>query len=278
MHKKTEITKAALELFAEQGFNETSVQEIADAVQISKGSFYKYFSSKLALMLDLIEKYHYKIIERMNEFDWSRKTSKHSLAIYIELEINAWIEHQSFFHVLFKEFPPKTNLEITERIEKLHQTTVNNHREIFSHIYGDKLENYVSDLVLLLEGMMRESIFQLIIHKQTDIPSASIAKWISHHLHSVIQHIDEEEPLIQYRKQESIPELLQDIKELIKRIGNSSEKTKYNETISLIESEWKKKDLNLTLIEALLHFLKQNKDLKIKIWQLEQLLLQGERL
>ncbi|MFC4402120.1 TetR/AcrR family transcriptional regulator [Gracilibacillus xinjiangensis] len=276
MHKKAEITKVALGLFAEKGFNETSVKEIADAAQISKGSFYKYFSSKLALMLDLIEEYHHKIIERMNEFDWSKETNNHSLATYIELEIKAWIEHQSFFYVLFKEFPPKADHEITERIEKLQQTTVNNHREIFSHIYGNTLDNYLSDLVLILDGIMRESIIQLIIHKQQDISPASIARWISHHLHSIIQHVEEKEPLLQYSKEDSIPELFQDVKELINRISNNEEKTKYKETLSLIESEWMKSDSNKTLIEALLLFLKQNKDFKIKIWQLEQLLLQGE--
>ncbi|WP_194287304.1 TetR/AcrR family transcriptional regulator [Gracilibacillus oryzae] len=276
MNKKTEITKAALELFAKKGFSETSVQEIADTVKISKGSFYKYFSSKRALMLDLLEEYHLKIMDRMNEYDWAKETSNQSLVTYIELEIKAWVEHQSFFYVLFKEFPPKCDVEITERIEKLHQTTITNHREVFSHIYGERLESYISDLVLLLEGILRESITQIIIHKQQDISPASIARWISHHINVIIQHMEEKEPLLQYNRQDSIPELIQDVKDLISRLAISSEKTKYNETITLIESEWKKTDSNPVLMEALLHYLKKHKDLKIKIWQLEQLLLQED--
>ncbi|MFC4388208.1 TetR/AcrR family transcriptional regulator [Gracilibacillus marinus] len=276
MSKKTEITQIALNLFAEKGFNETSIQEIADGANISKGGFYNYFKSKQALMLDLIDEYYHKITQRTNEFDWNESNSIHSLANYIELEVEAWMENQSFFYVLFREFPPNSNGAITDRMERIHEATINNHYRIFFHIYGEKLEKYLSDLVLLLEGMMREYIIQIVIHRKLQISPASIADWVSHHIHSIIQHIEEREPLLAHNHPKNKTQLIQDLKQMMHNIQDKSEQSKYNEVLLLIETEWNKESINVPLLEALLYFLKQKKELQIIIWQLEQLLQQGE--
>ena len=46
MKTKDRITEAALSLFAENGFNGTSVKQIADAVGIRDASLYKHYKSK----------------------------------------------------------------------------------------------------------------------------------------------------------------------------------------------------------------------------------------
>ncbi len=52
---KTEILRAALELFATNGFHATSISQISEAAGISKGLMYNYFKSKDELLRELIE-------------------------------------------------------------------------------------------------------------------------------------------------------------------------------------------------------------------------------
>lgn len=56
--KKGELRKEAIirtseKLFFEKGYDETSIQDILDALSISKGGFYHYFESKIALLEEI---------------------------------------------------------------------------------------------------------------------------------------------------------------------------------------------------------------------------------
>lgn len=51
--RKDSILKTAEKLFFERGFDETSIQDILDALSISKGGFYHYFESKIALLEEI---------------------------------------------------------------------------------------------------------------------------------------------------------------------------------------------------------------------------------
>jgi AcrR family transcriptional regulator len=48
---KTQVQAEALALFAEKGYSQTSVQDIADAAAISPRTFYRYFTSKEDVVL-----------------------------------------------------------------------------------------------------------------------------------------------------------------------------------------------------------------------------------
>ncbi len=52
--KKALILEAALELFADEGFHNTSISKIAKSAGISKGLMYNYFESKEALLHEIV--------------------------------------------------------------------------------------------------------------------------------------------------------------------------------------------------------------------------------
>lgn len=65
--KRDNILKAALTLFAEQGYEKTTVQQIAKKAGVGKGTTYEYFNSKEQLFYEVIQTGLNSIFERLIE-------------------------------------------------------------------------------------------------------------------------------------------------------------------------------------------------------------------
>ena len=67
MFKKQLIMENALELFAENGIEATSIQQITERCGISKGAFYLSFKSKNELVYNLIDYFMSEIISDIEQ-------------------------------------------------------------------------------------------------------------------------------------------------------------------------------------------------------------------
>ena len=63
--RKEAILRTAEKLFFERGYAETSIQDILDALSISKGGFYHYFDSKNALLEEICRQRGARELERL---------------------------------------------------------------------------------------------------------------------------------------------------------------------------------------------------------------------
>ncbi len=59
------ILSAAAQIFSQKGFHAASMQDIAEAVQLQKGSLYHHVSSKQELLLEILDRALDMLIERM---------------------------------------------------------------------------------------------------------------------------------------------------------------------------------------------------------------------
>ena len=87
---KGKIIAAAWKLFYEQGYEDTTVDEIIRAAQTSKGSFYHYFSGKDALLSTLAYLFDEKCEELLDQMDDSMGSFEK--LIYLNNELFTMIE------------------------------------------------------------------------------------------------------------------------------------------------------------------------------------------
>ena len=90
-HTKSKIVSAAWQLFYDQGFENTTVDEIIKLSGTSKGSFYHYFDSKDNLIGSLAYLFDEKYAELEQKLDYDRDAIENM--IYLTRELFMMIEN-----------------------------------------------------------------------------------------------------------------------------------------------------------------------------------------
>lgn len=108
------ILEAALDVFSKQGFHTTTVDQIAEAAGLGKGTLYRYFPTKEAL-------YQALIVEKWNELITAARSEFHSQTDVVESIRAATRAYLEFFeqnaklHRLLLKEPLATEKEMREQ-------------------------------------------------------------------------------------------------------------------------------------------------------------------
>ena len=87
VYMKNKIIATSIELFEKQGFTETSIQHIVDALDVTKGTFYYYFQSKEQLLMDIHTQYIDDLLHRQQQVITEYETAKDQLTAMLHLLI-----------------------------------------------------------------------------------------------------------------------------------------------------------------------------------------------
>lgn len=103
--RRTELADVALSLWAENGFDQTSVATIAGRAGISKGTFYLYFESKDALLLEVLRRNSLvPNILALTE-DLQSKTLEQAVRGFVEGVWRHLSDHRDLVLVVLRELP-----------------------------------------------------------------------------------------------------------------------------------------------------------------------------
>lgn len=184
--RKKQIIETAIRLFAKKGFYSTSIQEIADQSGVSKGTVYLHFQSKDELILRIFRYYFNKIRENVMRVEKGGLTAKEKFVKQLDVHFQGILEHKDFIMMLLREQAVPMNEDINRLVGQMRVETQKWYEENLVSIYGDKVEPYLYDLGLLLEGI-RNGFFQLMILDNMTLSSMSIATYIVEQLDALVQ-------------------------------------------------------------------------------------------
>ena len=98
--KKPQIINAAIKVFAEKGFYNSKVSDVARAAGIADGTIYLYFKNKDDLLISLFETKVGELLETFNKALLAFKTAKEKLIEFIRLYFQLMEEQQDLAEVL----------------------------------------------------------------------------------------------------------------------------------------------------------------------------------
>jgi TetR/AcrR family transcriptional repressor of nem operon len=149
---KEEIIRIGIELFRKQGYNRTSMNDLAMACGLQKGSFYHYFSSKEALMssiLDTLYQYYRNKIFSL-AFDQSQTPLLRMETFFKKQEP---VFTQDLTGCLFGNITLET-ISMEEEFKSVIQAFFSDWIEAFKQIFLDDGNNEDESLMLARQSVM----------------------------------------------------------------------------------------------------------------------------
>jgi TetR/AcrR family transcriptional regulator, cholesterol catabolism regulator len=95
--RKRQIVERAADLFAEQGYDATSVADIVESLGVGKGVFYWYFSSKDELLLELLRVSHHDLRRRQQLAIEQEDDPVRRAEVGIRTSMQWFLEHRKYF-------------------------------------------------------------------------------------------------------------------------------------------------------------------------------------
>ena len=117
-HRKEEIVDAAQKLFLEKGLQTTTMDEIAEAAELSKGTIYLYYKSKEDLYLAVIMRWMQTLHEM---FDAKIKTEQNvvrALMILQDTYLDFFDQHRSYFRMLHFLQTPQFHKQVSDEMKQ----------------------------------------------------------------------------------------------------------------------------------------------------------------
>lgn len=178
---KQEIIESALHLFAKKGYKDTTIEEIAENAQFSKGAIYFYFPSKEHLFHEILKTVFDKVQSFANEAKNLKGSAREKLKTYAINIIRFFLNENTYsFHVMMQAILQMESKEreltrnyVIERLGEISKTLTD---IVKTDIKNGKLKNINPNLVIMaFNGMLRDIIYGCLTENKADLKPEEMA-------------------------------------------------------------------------------------------------------
>ncbi|HSJ37592.1 MAG TPA: TetR/AcrR family transcriptional regulator [Planococcus sp. (in: firmicutes)] len=266
MDKKQELMNAAVHLFSLKGFHQTSVQEVAHAVDISKGAFYKHYDSKESLLVGILKRYQSETLAGMERFDISEDLApKEAFAKKLAFELESVLADRDFFIMVFKDMPTEGNEQLTSLMQEMRSSSIKFHRRSLMEAFGPAIEPFLEDLTIVVEGILKEYMVTIILENR-QVSIDKLSRFIASSVEAITMQLDTMEAIFTAEEEEgrlSLDSLFGDMETKIKLYSKNT--TRLLASLDLLRQELQQDEPRDFLVDALAEYLMQEKQIEKEV-------------
>ncbi|HCG4535909.1 TPA: TetR/AcrR family transcriptional regulator [Salmonella enterica subsp. enterica serovar Typhi str. AG3] len=254
----------SLELFAENGFEATSVQQITERCGISKGAFYLYFKSKDELINSLIDHFMTSIITELEQSVSATQSREELLYNFLYISLGEFQQQSNFAKFFMTEQVLSYNKDLFERMQT-YMAMFN--RIIYSIVerqFAQTPPNMYLDLVFTINGFVK-SYSELFLLDNYKLDLSLLCKSIVEKVTLVAQNATIQVVTADYLAYiNQIPKYTKD--QLIELINTIQEEIRddslVEESLQLLKADLQEPTLSRVVLVGLLKNIKENENCK----------------
>lgn len=272
--KKKLILDASLHLFSLNGYNETSMQDIASYCNISKATIYKFFKSKEELLAYIIKYLHEETINILNEINSNNSlNAKEKFEKKVFLLFISFINKKDFAMSLIESDKTFKNTVVEDAFNNGKKLFYNWIKDAIFEYLGDSVNPIILDLTCILNGILKEfftaTMFEYLIIDDFN----ELSRFIVNSITAIYEFHIKEKPLVTEKRMKFLSEdknFRRDVNVLFDKWNNFILKSKkiinlheldnkdnVLNSLELLDSEFKKQEnARNFLMDALFTYLK----------------------
>ncbi|MDQ1002332.1 AcrR family transcriptional regulator [Neobacillus niacini] len=155
--RKQHVINKAHQLFIEKGFQATSIQDILDFSGISKGTFYKYFSSKSELLIAIYKTIYKQLQKERNDLLIGKSPS--DIEVFIkQLEMQMISTRKNKLITLYEEVISTNDADLKQFIRVARLRSLRWMFSRFIDIFGEKNKPYLLDCAIMFQGLLQNNL------------------------------------------------------------------------------------------------------------------------
>lgn len=219
--RKQHVVLTAKRLFLEKGFVHTSVQDIIEESNISKGTFYNYFSSKNDCIIAILQLAKDEEVTRRHELMIGADFSKKDIFIK-QILLSFQINQEFNLLPIFETIAHSSDLELRRFVNDLYLKELSWIKKRLIDIYGKEANPYSADCAIILYGMVKQMIHTWRSYKKENINYYQLIEYAMNRIDTIIHHLIESKEtffkdplLLKVNRTQSVPSKKKLIDELI---------------------------------------------------------------
>jgi AcrR family transcriptional regulator len=284
--RKQHVINMAHQLFINKGFQATSIQDILQYSDISKGTFYNYFSSKNELFIELFKTINKKLENERNELLIGKDPS--DLEIFIkQIEVNMKEYQKNKLFSFFGEVIYSNNEDLKQFVKQSQFIMLEWVTGRFKDIFGENKQPYFLDIAIMFMGILHHNLHFNCLAFSSNTKFHRVVRYSVERIQKMVDEVAETgdrllEPEILERwlpncQQKSFgfqSKIIQSILALKKTQNNEEEQPKFTELLDFVQEELvHSKTPRRFLIESAMHTLRvdQPSQCKKEFQMLEEL-------
>ncbi|MEH7253721.1 TetR/AcrR family transcriptional regulator [Neobacillus niacini] len=155
--RKQHVINKAHQLFIDKGYQATSIQDILDFSGISKGTFYKYFSSKSELLIAIYKTVYKKLEKERNELLIGKNPA--DIEIFVkQMEMQMITNRKNKLIALYEEVMASNDVDLKQYIRHSQLRALRWMFGRFNDIFGEKNKPYLLDCAIMFTGLLRNNL------------------------------------------------------------------------------------------------------------------------
>jgi AcrR family transcriptional regulator len=159
-NKKRKVADIALKLFMEKGIQQTSIHEIIEKANISKGTFYNYFSSKNDCIADILEFLRYDAAQQRIAIQIDK--DKKDREVFIEqITILIRLNEERNLNALFEAIFYSNEAELKKLVMKHRMIEMEWLENRLIEVMGEEIRKTAFEGTILFYGMLQHMLFTM---------------------------------------------------------------------------------------------------------------------